>query len=183
MGGALIVALLACSGAPGGGGPALTDEAIAKYVAATANLREIGPGIAERFQTEAIPAELSIEEGARIEDAVKKAGFSSYAEFVQVGAKIGWAFSSAEGRAFLSDMDQQLAAGMAQLDEAVNDPNTPEDVKAQLRAQKAYTQSEFARNRKWATPVLAVAGAAVDDADFEVILRHRAELEAAFQGK
>lgn len=194
---ALAASLGACSkGAPApaeavpGSAPAapasgkLTDETVVKYIAAYKALRAAGPGLAEKYKAGGeVPIDSARQDYAGIEDAIKKAGFSGYAEFVKANAQIAWAFNTAQGKAFLQEFDGKVSDGEKQIQEALANPEVPEEAKRELREQLKVLQATYAKNRKWADISMKVAGKLTDQESVDVILRHRVELEAAFRGE
>jgi len=129
------------------------------------------------------PLEAARQDFAGIEGELRKAGFPGYAEFVRTNAKIAWAFNTAQGRAFLQDFAGRMSEAESELQKAIADPQVPEEAKRELRAQLKTLKAEYAKNKKWAEVSMQVAGRLTDPASVEVILRHRAQLEAVFQGQ
>ncbi len=162
----------------------LTDDQVVAYLEAYRALRKAGPKLAERYKAgEQVPLESARQDFAGIEGELRKAGFPGYAEFVRTNAKIAWAFNTAQGRAFLQDFAGRMSEAESELQKAIADPQVPEEAKRELRAQLKTLKAEYAKNKKWAEVSMQVAGRLTDPASVEVILRHRAQLEAVFQGQ
>ncbi|HEY3447633.1 MAG TPA: hypothetical protein VGK67_14860 [Myxococcales bacterium] len=164
---------------------ALTDEQVNRYVEAYRALRKAGPKLAERYKAgEQIPIDAAKQDFAGIEDAIRQAGFSGgYPEFVRTNARVAWAFNTAQGRAFLEDFAGRVSEGEKEMQAAIDSREVPEEAKKELRAQLRAMKADYAKNKKWADVSMKVAGALTDQASVEVILRHRAELEAVFRGQ
>lgn len=160
------------------GAPSLTDADVTRYIAAYKNLRAAGPGLAQQAR-----AGVGLTGQANVEDAVKRAGFKSYAEFVKVNSKIAWAFTNGQATAKLDDTAHDVSEGEKTLMKNIADPNVPEAAKVEMRKALAEIQGTYAKNKKYANVAMGVSNALTNEGDVAVVMRHRPELEAAFQGR
>ncbi len=159
-------------------GSKLTDEQVVKYIAAYKNLKAAGPELADQARKGA-----GLVGKAGVDEAVTKAGFTSYAEFVKVNAKVAWAFSNGQATAFMDDTATKVSDGEKQLQAAIADPNTPEAAKGELRQALTRMRADYAKNKGYADVAMSVSDKLTDKEDVATVMRHKAELEAAFQGR
>ncbi len=91
---------------------------------------------------------------------------------------------ASDGRALtalLRDHREELIRSWTQ--RVLTDPNVPEAVKAQLRAQKGNMQASYGANKGWADWVMGLVTKANPTENLAVVQRHRSELQAAFAAK
>ena len=174
-----LLLLSGCSVAKGGDAP-ITDAQVESYIKAYRNLKGLGPGIAERYKQGETPPDGQAD-FAKIESAIKSAGFSGYPDFVRTNARIAWAFNTAEGQAFMNDMAKNVDDGEKQMQAAIDNPDTPEAAKVELRAGKAKLHAEYMKNKGWANVSMKVANKLTSPENVAVMERHRKELEKVFQ--
>lgn len=171
----------------------LTDELVEKYIAAYRSLRENGAD----FLGYMSGGKQKQQEGFRkFEALIQTAGFTDYAEFVKVNARIAWAFNMAQGAAGISSFEKQQEEGMkqfddgiAQFDEQLANPEVPEESKKELRkaraqlvTAKAQVAKQFQKNKKYAGAVMNKLQPLTNKGDTEVVLRHEAQLKEIFSG-
>lgn len=158
----------------------LTDADVVRYVKAYRALRVAAPEVAGELQKGGAPKAADL---AKLDAAVKSAGFKDMAEFVKVNAAVGWAFSQAKGGQALGDADAAVKRGVAELDRQLANPAIPEATKEQLREQKEQMLATYKHNKGWADWTMGLAGALTDEASVAVVRRHAKEIEAAYLGK
>ncbi len=168
------------------GGPEITDEVVVKYIKAYNNLRKIAPELANRMSKYSGQGEPDAAAGlqgyAELEKAVQEAGFKDMPEFVQVNAKIAWAFNYLQAQRGMSRFQKMQDIGMQEFDKALANPDVPESTKAELRKAKEKAQADYAKNKKWADLTMSGVKLFSDEKTKAVIERHRKEIESAYTG-
>ena len=178
----------------------LTDNDIASYIKAYKNMKEKAPSMLEQVNKDK-DADVKGKEGfATFEGAIKDGGIADYPTFVKMNAKIGAIFSVMQANSFMEDMGTMTEDGMKTMDNSVktfdsliNDPNTPEDAKAEYRKAKEETQQgkkdvgeNWEKNKKWADLVMEkvnkITGIIVDQCDIDMVKKHEKEIMEAYTG-
>lgn len=113
---------------------------------------------------------------------IKEAGFKDYFEFVKVNAKIAWAWNVSQGELEIERFKGMTDNGVKQMDEAIANPDVPEETKAELRKARQEILDNWAHNKSmrifpWALFVLFT-----NRHDLEIIKRHQKELMEAYTG-
>jgi hypothetical protein len=162
----------------------LTDDQVVRYIKAYKNLRQVAPHMANELQKR---PEAKADPGTAgflvIEKAVKDAGFKDYPEFVRTNAAIAWAFSQAQGKAFMGEMSDEHKKAYAEIDAKLQDPQVPAAVKQQFKMAKAQIEDNYKKNEGWANVAMNVTSNLTDKESIAVVTRHRKELEAAFTAR
>ena len=175
----------------------LSDADIDNFLTANAALRQVGPKLGlEDINSGQADGQAGF---AQVEAAIKEAGFSGYREFVEVTAAIGAAVSVLEGQATVATYDaaaQDINAAMPSemrvaFDEFMNDPNNTPEMKAAFEAQlraslgeaQANFNTEYARNKPFATAVLEFFTKNGNDANLELVRPRLREITAALAGQ
>lgn len=161
----------------------LTDQQVVMYLKAYQNLRQAAPQLAKDIQKDLEGPKPGMPGFAQFEKAVKDAGFKDYPEFVRVNAAIAWAFSQGQGKAFMGEMSDAHRKAYAELDAKLKDPNVPAPVKAQLKVAREQIEANYAQNKGWADLSMKVTSQLTDKESIAVVMKHRKELEAAFQAR
>ena len=163
-------------------GVVLSDELIEKYIKAVKALHKLGPGIpqklAEKGESEATGIELYNE----IDGVIKEAGFKDYFEFVKVNAKIAWAWNVSQGELGIERFKGMTDNGVKQMDEAIANPDVPEETKAELRKARQEILDNWAHNKKYADISMSIVRPLTNRHDLEIIKRHQKELMEAYTG-
>ncbi len=163
-------------------GVELTDEMIQKYIKAVKALHKLGPSIpqklAEKGESEATGIELYNE----IDSVIKEAGFKDYFEFVKVNAKVAWAWNVSQGELGILRFQMMKDSGLQQMDEAINNPDIPEETKTELRKAKQEIIDTWAHNKKYADISMSIVKPLTNQHDLEIIKRHQKELMEAYTG-
>jgi len=163
-------------------GVVLTDELIEKYTKAVKSLHKLGPSIpqklAEKGESEATGIELYNE----IDGVIKEAGFKDYSEFVKVNAKVAWAWNVSQGEMGIAKFQGMTDNGVKQMDEAIANPDVPEETKAELRKAKQEILNNWAHNKKYADISMSIVRPLTNQYDLEIIKRHQKELMEAYTG-
>lgn len=163
-------------------GVELTDEMIQKYIKAVKALHKLGPSIpqklAEKGESEATGIELYNE----IDSVIKEAGFKDYFEFVKVNAKVAWAWNVSQGELGILRFQMMKDSGLQQMDEAINNPDIPEETKTKLRKAKQEIINNWAHNKKYADISMSIVKPLTNQHDLEIIKRHQKELMEAYTG-
>jgi hypothetical protein len=169
----------------------LTDELVVKYIRAQKKLKEQGAD----FLTYA-SAGKGKDGLQKFEGIVQAAGFTDYAQFLKVNARIAWAFGMSQGTGGIQSFDKQYDDGMkqfdegiAQLDTQIADPEVPEESKKELRtarsqlvAAKAKVSKDFQKNKKYAKVAMDKLAPLTNKEDTEVVMRYQNELMEVFTG-
>ncbi|MCU0664465.1 MAG: hypothetical protein MUC50_19315 [Myxococcota bacterium] len=180
------------------GGTAVTDENIAKYLAAYKKMKETASGTLAKVSSGA-----GIEAGQEgfdsVEGACKESGLS-YREFTMLNAKIGAIFSIVQGKSGMSELSDMKDAGMnaaqagiVQMEEQLKNPDLPAEAKQQILASiaeiKASTQKvemDWASNKAWADFVLSgfekLTGFVVNPAEAAAVKRNETAIVEAYAG-
>jgi len=170
----------------------LTDALVLKYIATQKALQENGA----QFTSHMAGQNKQKDGHKKFGGIVQSAGFSDYAEFLKVNARVAWAFNMVQGQLGIDAFDKQYEDGMkqfdegiAQYDEQLANPEVPEDTKKELRkaraqlvAGKAKVTKEFQKNKKYAKLATNKLAPLSNKEDTEVVLRHETELRAIFSG-
>ena len=163
-------------------GVELTDELIEKYIKAVKSLHKLGPSIpqklAEKGESEATGIELYNE----IDAVIKEAGFKDYFEFVKVNAKIAWAWNVSQGELGIQKFQMMKDSGLQQMDDAIANPEVPEETKAELRKARQEIIDNWAHNKKYADISMSIVKPLTNEHDLEIIKRHQKELMEAYIG-
>ena len=82
-----------------------------------------------------------------------------------VNARIAWAFSLTEGIYAVGDFEQMKNNGLFTIDSLLQDPNVPEETKAELRKGREKIVSQWNNDKKWADFTLEKIKKLTSDAD------------------
>lgn len=182
---------------------ALTDEMVVKYIAVYKKMRAFGIDYVNTVnQSEG--ATNGMEGYSQIEQIITDGGFTDFAEFIRVNAKIAWAFSIVQGSSGMEDIknmqDNLLEQGneiqseaIAEIDRNLNDPEVPEATKVELRKTKQEllqanqqmnqeVNQNWDKNKKWADITMNLVKKITSDEDMNVVKKHRKELLEVFVG-
>lgn len=159
----------------------LTDDMVQKYIKAYKVLKEKGGDLIQGVNTNNAES-MGKDKFNTLESAIKSAGFNDYAEFVRVNAKIAWAFSLSQGSGFVDKMETTKSEGFKQIEDALNDPLTPEETKKELRKAKEEIQKEWDKNKQWSDLTLNQIKKITSNEDMAIIKKYSKELEEAFSG-
>ncbi len=176
------LAIAACSFLKG---PEITDQVVENYINAYEGVKRVAPQfLSQMDQAGGDPAATQGDEAYhKIEAVIKESGFSSYAEFVQVNAKIAAHFSLLEGRGFADKMEQMHAIGTEEFDQALANPDLPPAARAELERARQEVIDNYARNKPYAEGVLKATELATDEKTLEVLRRHQDRLRKVFAGR
>ncbi len=146
----------------------LTEEKVQNYINVYKELREVAPEILESINKDPKNADIGKEQYSKIEDIIKNGGFENYADFIYTNAKIGSVFSIMQAQKGMTTFENMNQSGNEMFDDAVkeiqkliDDPNTPEETKEELRKQIVEMQQgqnvmndNYEKNEKLAKLVL-----------------------------
>lgn len=157
--------------------PKLTEKKVKSYIKAQKNLQKLGPDVARQFSDPTrIDFDQASKEFSKVDKAVKGAGFESYADFVATNAVIAKVWSDMQAGKFMEQMDDMQAAGAKQIQEAIDNPDTPPETKAQLKKQLAEMKSTYADNKQWADMVMEYSGGDIDPETARILKKHEKDL-------
>ena len=160
----------------------LTDEIVVKYCDTYKKLKAGGPAMLEQLNKNGGNPQASKDQFSNFENSIKEGGFSSYSEFVMANAKIGWAFSISQATGFQDQMQTMESDGEKQIEEALKNPNLPEETRKELEKSLITIRESYAKNTKWANVSLDLVKRIVSDDDLKIVKRHEKELLEAFTG-
>lgn len=174
-----ILALVVVLGLWGCGGMKvhLTDDTVVRYCQAYKNIRAAIPGMDVRQGGTPTGADLG-----KLNDAVTRAGFTDYTEFLKVNAAVAWAFGQTTGGAALAQMDKGVTTAVATIDQQLENPLVPEAMKVELRAQKEKLLATQKQGKGWADMAMGLGGALTDEESVAVVKKHAREIQAAYTG-
>ncbi|TGN17193.1 hypothetical protein [Leptospira idonii] len=161
-------------------GVELNDDVIRKYVTAVKALHKLGPDIPKKIAEKNDPTGLAM--FAEIESVIQQAGFKDYAEFVKVNAKVAWAWNVSQGELGIQKFKTMKDQGLIDLEEALNNPNVPEETKIELRKTKDRIINDWAANKKYADIAMKIVKPLTNEHDLEIIKRNQKELMEAYTG-
>ena len=168
----VVMAVASCSKI----GAGITDADVLHYIAASKNLKVAGPLIAAQAKKGA-----ALSGQPLVEDAVRRAGFKSYAEFVVVNGKIAWAFGNGQAAGAMASTAHDVSEGEKTLQQNIADPNVPEAAKVEMRKALVQMQADYSKNKGYAHVAMNVSDALTNKDDVAVVMKHKAELEAALR--
>ncbi len=175
----------------------LTDEMVENYVNAYRALKGNGINYLDFMEENKDSLDTENEAFNQVDSTLKSYNFADYAEFVKVNAKIAWAWNISQGQIGLMrfeklhDNSQAMIVeqGIEPIQELLNDPDIPEDVKADLRVQleelkqmSAELQSTYDENLGWAEIAMGYVTPLTNEHDMDIIMRHEMELMEVFSG-
>lgn len=158
----------------------LEDDLLKRYCAAVADLQKAGPGLLQNFRQNGQTVDAGQAGYSEIDNLVKKHGFSGYAEFVKVNAKVAWAWNLTMGEAGIEEFTQKHNDGVAQLQAALKDPQVPEEAKVELRKALETLESQWDNDQKWANLVVDRLKPLSNPEDMAAVKKHKDCLMAAF---
>lgn len=161
----------------------LNDEIIQKYVIAVKSLHKLGPNLPQELAEKGESAATGMEVFNQIESAIKEAGFKDYYEFVKVNSKVAWAWNVSQGEIGMQKFQIMKDSGIQRLDESLNDPNVPDDVKAELKKTRQEILDNWAQNKPYADLAMKVVRPLTNEHDLEIIKRNQKILMEAFTGR
>lgn len=164
-------------------GVELNDEVIEKYIKAVRALHKLGPNLPQELAEKGESAATGLEVFNQIESVIKEAGFKDYYEFVKVNSKVAWAWNVSQGEIGMQKFQVMKDSGIQRLDESLNDPNVPDDVKAELRKTRQEILDNWAQNKPYADLAMKVVRPLTNEHDLEVIKRNQKNLMEAFTGR
>lgn len=171
----------------------LTDEMVLNYIRTYRNLRAYGIRFEEYLADNPDKSSSAYQD---IEGIMQEGGFEDFADFVRVNAKIAWAWNLSQAeRGMQKQADLQTSSqkgmddGIRIINEQLNDPNVPEETKAELRAVKEELMAgkqelkqTYDHNMKWANWSMEFVKPLTNEQDMQVIKRHEKELMQVFTG-
>lgn len=175
----------------------LTDEMVENYVNAYRDLKSNGINYLDFMESNKDKLETENDAFNQVEGTLKNYSFADYGEFVKVNAKIAWAWNISQGQIGLMrferlhDNSQAMIVeqGIEPIQELLNDPEIPEDVKADLRVQleelkamSAELSDTYSENLEIAEVVMGYVTPLTNEHDMEIIMRHEMELMEVFSG-
>lgn len=158
----------------------LTETLVTNYIATYKELRANIPKGLESINEQGM--NISTDGFNVINDIIKKNGFKDYFEFVRVNAKIAWAFNLASGEIGMNSFQNLKNEGIQSIDEQLNDPNVPNEVKEELKKTKAKIQEDWENNKKWADVSLSLVRKLTNENDIKIIKKYYKELQEAYVG-
>lgn len=161
----------------------LTDETVLKYIKVVRELHKLGPSIPEKIAGREGDPEVGKEVFSQIEKIIKDGGFKDYTEFVKVNAKVAWAWNTSQGEKGIQNFQTMKEIGVSKLNEALANPNIPEETKVELRKTLAETESNWEKNKYYADLTLNFVKPFTNKNDLDVINRHYKELMEGFTGR
>ena len=156
----------------------LTDSLMEKYLKAYAGLQKAG--IAQGN------GQVNQNTSGELEQIVKKAGFTSFLEFMQVQQKVGQAISILESESYMTKMEAMSDVNdpqWAEMKKMLDDPDIPEESKKQAREQFAKSRENYDKNKKIAMPVLNVVKGMTDKDSLEVAKRYHKRILKLYTGQ
>lgn len=163
-------------------GVVLSDELIEKYIKAVKSLHKLGPSIPQKLAEKGGSEATGIELYNEIDSVIKEAGFKDYFEFVKVNAKVAWAWNVSQGELGIAKFQGMTDNGIKQMEEAITNPDVPEETKAELRKAKQDILNNWAHNKKYADISMSIVRPLTNEHDLEIIKRHQKELMEAYTG-
>jgi hypothetical protein len=161
----------------------LTDEQVLKYIKVVRELHKLGPSLPEKIADHEGDPGMGNAVFTEIEKEIKDGGFKDYTEFVKVNAKVAWAWNVSQGEKGIQDFKTMKDIGVEKLNEALANPNIPEETKVELRKTLAETEANWAKNKKYADMTLTFVKPFTNENDLAVIKRHYKELMEGFTGR
>lgn len=158
----------------------LTETLVTNYIAAYKELRAKIPNGLKDINEKGM--NIPTDGFNVINDIVQKNGFKDYFEFVRVNAKIAWAFNLASGEIGMSSFQNLKNEGIQSIDEQLNDPNVPNEVKEELKKTKAKILENWENNKKWADVTLSLVRKLTNENDIRIIKKYYKELQEAYVG-
>ncbi|MCF6365877.1 MAG: hypothetical protein L3J35_06695 [Bacteroidales bacterium] len=178
----------------------ITDEQVVNYLKAYKKLKEKAPDILRNINENVNGSNAGKMGFNSFESIIKESDIESYAEFVRLNAKIGSVFSILQAsrgmnqQQNLQESSQEMFSdGYRFIEEQLNDPDIPEETKAELRItleelKKGSNElkEEYESNKVIADWVFEkakkVTGLIVNEADIDVIQAHEEEIFEAYTG-
>ncbi|MCS6833379.1 MAG: hypothetical protein NZ521_07375, partial [Flammeovirgaceae bacterium] len=139
---------------------------------------------------------------ALFEQIIKENGFKNYEEFTRVNAKIAWAFILLQGEqgienfAYWKDSlknegEKMYQQSFSELDNAINDPSTPEETKQQLKETKAqlkeqrtksyqHIEQRWENDKKWASWVIEKLKYITSEDDLKIVKKYQKHLQEVY---
>lgn len=161
-------------------GVVLSDELIEKYIKAVKALHKLGPNLPQKLAEKGEGAVNGMELYNEIESVIKEAGFKDYFEFVKVNSKVAWAWNVSQGELGIARFQMMKDSGLQQMEEAIANPDVPEETKAELRKAKQEIIDNWAHNKKYADISMSIVRPLTNQHDLEIIKRHQKELMEAY---
>jgi len=177
----------------------LTDEKEQNYINVYKELREAAPEILENINKDPQNADIGLAQYKKIENIIIGGGFTNYEDFIYTNAKIGSIFSIMQAEKSMTTFENKNESGnemfedaIRQFEELINDPDTPEDMKAEykksieeIREAQNEMNDEYGNNLKWANAVLSaqkISGLVVDEEDIRIVAKYEQEIMATYVG-
>lgn len=161
----------------------LTDDLVLKYISAYSAIKTVAPDAAKNMKAGGDKA-AQVQEGKasfnKIEEAVKKAGFANFQEFMKVNTAVNIAFIQIQATTGTQKYNDMKSDGLETLDKAIADPSTPDDVRVALQKQREQTVKDTAKNEAMAGKVMGVFSKLGDSDNLKVVERHKDALLAAY---
>ena len=162
-------------------GETLTDQSVLKYTKAVKRLHKMG---------REIPQKLAQKDGfhstdpiyKEIETVVTEEGFTNLPQFIVINAKIAWAWNVSQGEIGMSRFQSLQENSQKMLTDAINDPNTPPEVKQELEKVLIEHQENWKKNKKYADFTLNLVKPLTNSHDLEIIKKYQKELMEAYTG-
>jgi hypothetical protein len=162
-------------------GETLTEESVLKYIKTVKRLHKMGREIPQKLaQKEGIHSADPIYK--EIESIVTEEGFTNLHQFIIVNAKIAWAWNVSQGEIGMARFRSLQDDSQKMLTNAINDPNTPPEVKQELEKALKENQENWEKNKKYADFTLNLVKPLTNSHDLAIIQKYQKELMEAYTG-
>lgn len=182
-------------------GEELTEQQVKNYIKTYKTIRADFPQMIEKMEDPSGADQANMELFQEFTKVLKSGGFENFQEFVLVNGKIAAIFSvlqaekgMADQKNLNTDSKKMLTDGMKQIQDILNDPEIPEEVKAEQRklleelqaGEKELTET-WEDNAQIATEVIdgvkKVSGFLVTENDLKLVKKYENEIMAVYIGQ
>ncbi len=178
----------------------LTDEKITNYCNAYKAMRSNTPDILSDINENGEAAKGLQEDYDSLEQIVKENGIKDFSDFIKLNAQIGAIYSILQGENGMEVSENMYDSGQEMFSdgekliiEQINDPDVPEDAKAELRVAleelkkgSEELSSSYKFNKVFADftmeKVKQITGYIVNEHDIELVKKHEQEISDVYVG-
>ncbi|NPV02874.1 MAG: hypothetical protein HPY53_15990 [Brevinematales bacterium] len=147
----------------------LNDDLVKKYIAAYKVMQDKG-----------VSSEGEGVDDKVLDEAAKQAGFKDLNDFMMVQASVLAAYSIIASQQYIDTMEEMQSPEYDKWKEIFDNPDIPEEQKAEAKKEMEKAKAEWEKNKKVAEPVMGFVSSLIDKDSAAVVKKYEKELGELF---